>query len=61
MLDAVMDADNLSLVAGDWISKYQEHGPEAMKQLVNFFLRVCTIFYLEWVILTDGCILVLWM
>jgi len=35
-----MDADNLSLVASDWTSKYQEDGPEAMKQLVNFFLRV---------------------
>lgn len=57
-----MNAENLSLVAGDWISKYQEHGPEAMKQLVNFFLRVSAFyFYLGWIILTDGCILVLWM
>ncbi|KAF8421022.1 hypothetical protein EV426DRAFT_610370 [Tirmania nivea] len=41
LFDAVMDADNLSLVAGDWTIKYQEDGPEAMKQLVNFFLRCC--------------------
>lgn len=40
ILDAVLDADNLSLVASDWTIKYQEDGPEAMKQLVNFFLRV---------------------
>jgi len=39
-LDAVMDADNLRSVANDWAIKYQEDGPEAMKQLVNFFLRV---------------------
>lgn len=45
MLDAAMSADNLSKVASDWISKYQEHGPEAMKQLVNFFLRVSTSFF----------------
>lgn len=41
LFDAVMDADNLSLVASDWTIKYQEDGPEAMKELVNFFLRCC--------------------
>ena len=35
-----MDSDNLNLVNTNWINKYTEDGLEAMKQLVNFFLRV---------------------
>ena len=39
-LDKVLETDNIDTVANEWTVKYEEDGLEAMKQLVNFFLRV---------------------